>query len=173
MPFTPFHLGPALLLGLLCYRWLDLPALLVGSVVVDVRTALVFFGYLDPPLHGPLHTVIGSAVLGLVVAGAWVALRPRFEWLLALLGLGRERSIGAIFTGAFVAVWLHLLLDALLYFDLRPFAPLSDVNPFLWALGGPRTFVVVYGGCVVAGVLGLLLYGYRRLGADRRLGPVA
>jgi len=37
MPFTLYHLGPALLLGLLFRRRLDLPTFLVANVVVDLE----------------------------------------------------------------------------------------------------------------------------------------
>jgi len=44
MPFTPFHLGPGLLLGVLLYRHLDLGTVLAASIAVDLRTVLVFSG---------------------------------------------------------------------------------------------------------------------------------
>lgn len=169
MPFTPFHLGPAVLLGAVCYRWLDLPSLLVASVVVDLRTAFVFFGLLGPPLHGPFHTLLGSTLLGLVVAGAWTQLRPRFVTVLSRLGLGRERSTRAIVASSLVAVWLHVLLDATLYTDVRPFAPLSDANPLLV----PGVAWVVYAGCMVTGVAGSLLLGYRLLSGETSAGSPA
>ncbi|MCD2205132.1 hypothetical protein [Halobacterium sp. KA-6] len=76
MPVTPFHLGPALLLGVVVYMWLDLPALLVGSVVVDVRAALVVFGPLKPPIHGILTTFVGGTIIaGLLTVG--FSLLPR------------------------------------------------------------------------------------------------
>lgn len=68
MPFTLFHFGPALLLGVLFYRWLDLPTLLVSSVIVDVRAALVVFGPLDGPVDGILTTFVGGTVVAVILA---------------------------------------------------------------------------------------------------------
>lgn len=158
MPFTPFHLGPALLLGLVCYRWLDLPTLLAASVAVDGRATLVFFGYLDYPLHGPLHTFLVSAILGAVIAVVWYRIRPWFDPLLALFRARQERSLRAMATAAIVGVWGHVLLDSFLYLDIRPFAPVTEANPFLWLLFGPWTPTLVYAGCIASGMLGLALY---------------
>ena len=166
MPFTPFHLGPALLLALLCYRWFDLPTVLAASVAVDARAALVYFGLLDPPLHGPLHTFLGATAVALSLAGTWYLVRPRFVPVLSAFRLRRTRSFAAVLAAAIVGVWLHVLLDATLYADVRPFAPASDANPFLWPLGA-ATPTVVYLGCVAAGVLGTALYAISVIDTDR------
>ncbi len=63
MALAPFHLGPALLAGVVPYRFLDLPTVLAGSVVVDVRAALVVFGPLDGPVHGVLTTFVGATAV--------------------------------------------------------------------------------------------------------------
>jgi hypothetical protein len=155
VPFTPLHLGPALFVGLLAARWLDLPALAAASVVVDVRAALVLFGVLDGPIHGPLTTFAGATVVAAVVAPAAYQLRPSVDPLLATLGLRQHRSVGRAITGALAGAWLHVLLDAPLYGDVHPFAPLSAANPLL----GVVSPTVVYGGCAVAGLAGTGLYG--------------
>ncbi|WP_313692511.1 hypothetical protein [Halorarum halobium] len=154
MPFTPFHLGPALLLGALLYRRLDLPTLLLASVVVDVRAALVVYGPLGDPVHGILTTFVGGGALALVVAGVVLALPQPIESTLALGRPERERHRSAVLAGALVGVSSHVVLDSLLYADAAPFLPL-DWNPFL--LDGVA-FVPVYGGCVLAGCLGLGLF---------------
>lgn len=154
MPFTPFHFGPALLIGLLCLRWLDLPTLLVASVVVDVRATAVFFGLLDGTLHGPLHTVLGATALAGVLTVAALPLRPSFDSLLDRIGMTQSASRRRVSTAALVGCWSHVLLDATLYADLRPFAPVSTANPAL----GTLEPLAVYGGCTVAGLLGLGLY---------------
>ena len=43
MPFTPFHLGPGLLLGLLLLSYVDLPTFLLASVIVDVEPFLALY----------------------------------------------------------------------------------------------------------------------------------
>ncbi|MFC7139361.1 hypothetical protein ACFQMA_05850 [Halosimplex aquaticum] len=159
MPFTPFHLGPALLIGVLCLRWLDLPTFLAASVLVDARTTLVFFGYLDGPLHGPLHTLLGATVLAGVLTAAAAPLRPSLDPVLDWAGLPQSTALGRIAAAALGGCWLHVLLDATLYTDVFPFAPVSTANPLFGAVG-PLT---VYVGCVAAGLLGVGLYAASRV----------
>ncbi|MFB6102358.1 MAG: hypothetical protein ABEJ73_07300 [Haloplanus sp.] len=159
-PFTPVHLGPGLLIGLLCLRWLDLPTFLAASALVDGRAALVFLGLLDGPLHGPLHPLLGAAVLASVLAVATIPLRPRRDPLLARLRASQPTAPARIVTAALVGSRLHVGLDAMLYADVAPFAPVSAANPALGLLGVPTVYV----GCVVAGLLGLGLYAATLVG---------
>lgn len=59
MPFTPFHFGPGILLGLLLLRYLDFPTFVAANVMIDWRAALVFLDLMDGPLHGWVHTYLG------------------------------------------------------------------------------------------------------------------
>jgi len=40
MPFTPFHLGPALLLGLMLSKYIDLATFLFANILVDLEPLL-------------------------------------------------------------------------------------------------------------------------------------
>ena len=159
VPFTPVHLAPGLLLGLLTLRWLDLPTVLLASVLVDVRTALVFFDVLDGPLHGPLHTLLGATLLALVIAVGVLPVRSVLDPVLGWLRVPQTASIRRIGAGAVVGTWGHVLLDATLYADMVPFAPVAG-NPLLGLLG----VGTVYVGCLVAGIVGCGLYGMTACG---------
>lgn len=67
MPFTPFHLGPGLGLGLPLRKHLHAPTFLLASVIVDVEPFLVFFLGLRYPLHGYLHTFLLAIPIGLLL----------------------------------------------------------------------------------------------------------
>jgi membrane-bound metal-dependent hydrolase YbcI (DUF457 family) len=157
MPLTPFHLGPTLLLGVLLYRWLDLPTLLVGSVIVDVRAALVVFGPFDGPVHGILTTFAGGTMVALMIGAVVFVLPQSVQSVLNYIRLADTTSVSAIFGTAIVGVYSHIILDSLLYTDTRPFYP-SAWNPFF--IDGVR-FIPVYGGCALAGVLGLIAFTVR------------
>ena len=78
MPFTPLHLGPGLLLGMIFTRWVNLPSILLASVIVDVRAIYfaLFVGDLSN-LHGFFHTFVGATVLGLLtIVLIWILRRP-------------------------------------------------------------------------------------------------
>lgn len=157
MPLTPFHLGPALLLGVLLYRWLDSPTLLVGSVIVDIRAALVVFGPFDGPVHGILTTFAGGTIVALAIGAVVLVLPQSVQSVLNYIRLADTTSVSAIFGAAIVGVSSHVILDSFLYTDTHPFYP-SAWNPFF--IDGVR-FVPVYGGCTLAGVLGLIVFVVR------------
>lgn len=141
MPFTPFHLGPGSL-GIFVRGILDLPTFIVASVIVDLEPlAVILFG-LDYPMHGFFHTFVGGTLVALVLAGA------------AFLVL-RKVLIRMILLAALVGVWLHILLDAPLYTDMRPFWPI-EANP-LYGIVSPT---IIYSLCGVAFLVGLAGIAY-------------
>jgi len=155
VPFTPFHLGPALGLGLPLRRYVHAPTFLVANVIVDVEPFLVLFFGLGYPLHGYLHTFFLAFFLG-VVLGCVTFLLERFLrplYGLFLLEPGDRLGLRSfVFAGAFGTV-LHVLLDSPLYGDISPFFPLT-VNPMYH----PAVTLKVYGLCVLMGVLGIAYY---------------
>ena len=158
MPFTPFHFGPALLLGIALFRWLDFPTFLVANVIVDARATLIFFGYFDGQYHGPLHTFVFGTILALVLSASVYSTKPFLNRILALIRLEQPRAWGPIVTAAVTGVFLHICLDSMLYTDIQPFYPTS-FNPFFGLLSP----FVMYGLCVLAFVLGVVAYGGRLL----------
>ena len=158
MPFTPYHLGPALLFGVLLFRWFDFPTFLAANVVVDIRAALVYLGYLDGTLHGPLHTFAIGSVLALVLSAVVYVIKPMFNRVFAPLELAQERRWRAVVAAAMVGVSLHICLDSMLYTDIRPLFPL-EYNPLFGVLGS----VAVYGLCLLAFVLGTVAAAGRLL----------
>ena len=64
MPFTPFHLGPAIGFGLPLRKYLHVPTFIVANVIVDVEPLLVLVLGLNYPLHGYLHTFIFASFTG-------------------------------------------------------------------------------------------------------------
>ncbi len=151
MPFTPFHLGPALLVAVLLYRWLDPVPLLLASIAVDARAILVFFGVLGGPLHGLLHTLPGAVAVGLVVAAGLSLVADRYAAWFEAAGVEVPVSLDRLAVSGLVgAVLLHLLPDALMYGDvglLQPFHPFLQQS----VLGLGRVYVAA----VVMGVAGL------------------
>ena len=128
MPFTPFHLGPAILIGFILLRYLDLPTFIVASVLVDLEPLAVLVFGLPGPLHGFFHSFLGASVAAAVLA--WVMLRVR-EFLkpaYAFLGLEGDRRPRRFLVAALLGTWSHVLLDAPLYGRMSPFYPFGG-NP--------------------------------------------
>ena len=60
MPFTPFHLGSALLFGLVFFRYLDFPTFLVAHIIVDLEPFFILALKLDLPIHGLFHSFLAE-----------------------------------------------------------------------------------------------------------------
>ena len=159
MPFTPLHLGPALFFGMVLLRYIDLPTFLVANVIVDIEPLVILtFGLhrassLGLPLHGLLHSFLGGTFVAFLLALAMTRMREISGSLMRLVGLDHRPSPRNVFAAALSGVYLHILLDSLLYADMRPFYP-SSYNPFL---GGMATAFGVWWFCVVTGLIGVAL----------------
>ena len=155
MPFTPFHFGPALGLGLPLRRYLHVPTFLVASVVVDVEPLLVLVLGLSYPLHGYLHTFLFASLTGLALGCVMFSLDGFLHPVYMALRLVVEDSQGRktfMVTGILGAAF-HVLLDSPLYRDIRPLFPFTQ-NPFY----NPGLSMEVYSFCVWTGILGVAYY---------------
>ena len=165
MPFTPFHLGPGFLMGLLLFRYLDLPTVLVASVILDVEPALVLFRSMDAPLHGVFHSFLGGALAAVLLIAVMHPLRPHLAPLFSLLRMEQRPSLRTITLASVAGIYLHLLLDAVMHHDLQPFYPFA-LNPFF--SNGTLLGVDVTTVCVWCFFGGLVLYALRGPLAARR-----
>jgi len=130
MPFTPFHLGPGLLLGLLLFSYIDFPTFLVASVIVDFEPFLVLTLNLNYPLHGFLHSFFGGTLIAFLLAAVMSKACNSISRLMSFLKLEQKLSFKSILSAALSGIFLHILLDSPLYSDIRPFYPLG-FNPLL------------------------------------------
>lgn len=156
MPFTPFHFGPGFFIKGLIPNQFSLSVFALANVAMDVEP-LYRMWHGDAYLHGISHTMFGAACIGVAtaLAGRTVVARagrlyggryaPGGEpWQITRL----QAWMGALFgTGS------HLLLDAVMHADMHPLLPLTEYNPLLRVSWTEN----VYLGCVLAGMLGLLL----------------
>ena len=154
MPFTPFHLGPALAIGLPLRRYLHAPTFILANLIVDVEPLMALLAGRGP-LHGFFHTLLGATVLALILAAVMVVLEELLGGFFKALRLEEERlRPTAYLAAALSGTWLHVLLDATMYPDVRPLWP-SAYNP----LYHPAALTVpVYAFCVLTAILGLAIY---------------
>lgn len=66
MPFTPFHFGPGLLIGLV-FSFIDFPTFLIASLIVDIEPFLVLFFNFNYSLHGFFHSFLGGTIIALIL----------------------------------------------------------------------------------------------------------
>jgi len=155
MPFTPFHLGPALFLGLLLFKLVDFPTLLIASVILDLEPLTVLVLGLNYPLHGFFHSFLGGTIVAVVLGLVMFRLSGRVRGVMKLLALEQSSSHQAIMLGSFLGVYSHILLDAPLYADIRPFFPF-DANPLF--TGDPFTGIYITALCVLLFLVGAAMY---------------
>ena len=122
MPFPLAHPAAVLPFRRYCSRWLNFPALVIGSLVPDL-------GYLFPPIRDLSHELFGSILFGLPVAGLilvafYVFRRPVVERMPAAL----RRSVlpasqcppGPVWVtlvSLVIGIWSHVLWDSVTHKD--------------------------------------------------------
>ena len=168
MPFTPFHMGPALAVKAATRRYFNVPVFAFTQVGIDseVLIGLPFRG--DLTNHAVLHTLGGGALIAII---AILLLRPVIQpgarlWN-HLAGVKPDSFMymetrvprSAAVISAVIGSGSHVLLDAMSHPDMTPFAPLAWGNPFsgaltsvqvtvlclaLWAAGGGAILAFAY-----------------------------
>lgn len=158
MPFTPYHFGPGLFIGLLFLSFLDFPTFLIASAIVDVEPLLVIVFNLDYPLHGFFHSFLGGTIAALILAGFMMLIRKYFTPIMSVFKLEQDVSYKKILAASLLAVYIHILLDSPIYTDIKPFFPL-DFNPFYRSTGLPGFTEMMI--CVWCYFGAFLVYGVR------------
>ena len=129
MPFTPFHFGPAALIGLPLKRWIDIPVFVLANVVVDFEPLAVMVFRLDYPLHGYFHTFLFGGLFGLLWGLAAYPFKPVLRFLMGIFGLPYQPTLFKMMMSGMLGIWLHVFIDSFLYKEMNPFCPIMG-NPF-------------------------------------------
>jgi membrane-bound metal-dependent hydrolase YbcI (DUF457 family) len=166
MPFTPYHLGPALFIGLLFLDFIDFPTFLVASVIVDVEPFLVLALNLDYQLHGFFHSLLGGTVLAVPLAIVMYKIRGKLSPVMSFFKLEQKISFKRILVASISGVYIHILLDSRMYTDIQPFYP-SSYNPLLTTgvLAGLDSYVFCiwsfFGAAIIYAIRLILLWRKR------------
>jgi hypothetical protein len=168
MPFTSYHIAFGLFVGLPSRRWIHLPTFLITTaVIVDIEPIMVMLGAIGGMVHGSLHTILLGVFMGFTAGLAMYFLERYFGFLKTLyrsfyLSQGSEKPLNYILAG--VLGWiLHIVLDALIYSDIRPLEPfISSYNPLYLshAISLP-VISLAYNVILVAGLSLYIFYFFR------------
>ena len=155
MPFTPFHMGPGIAVKAILQGSFSLMVFGWSQILMDLQPLWVLLTG-QGHLHGFSHTFAGATLLtllsaitgkylvepGLLVFGLSQRAQPvEITWLVALL---------SAFTGCFS----HVLLDAIMHPDVRPFYPFFAGNGFWGAL----SIEALHRLCLYSGLFGAVLF---------------
>lgn len=173
MPFTPFHLGAAMLVKPVAGSRFSVISFGLAQVLIDIEPGIGMLRGADV-LHGASHTVIGAVLIAVLVArvSPWLSFRLVKWWnhqvrqyQLDWLAEPASASKSAAMAGAFYGTFSHLALDCLMHHDMHPVAPFSSANPLIDLVSHDG----VYQLCLLMGVLGTaawLLLKWLRPGAS-------
>ena len=169
MPFTPFHMGPAVATKAVLGRHFSVPLYGFMQVAIDseVLAGYPFRG--DLAFHKILHTFAGAtAVAALTLVLLLPALGRGMRWWNRSANAEpggvwhtepRPSPMAAVLS-AFGGAWGHVLLDAPTHRHMEPMAPIARGNPF----GGMVSQRQVMGWCIGLAVIGgaaILTRSYR------------
>ena len=160
MPLTPIHMGPALAAKAVVPRHFSILTFGLTQVVIDSEVAFhILMG--SRPLHQHLHTYVGATIVAVL---AILLGRPLLERAISLwnrLAAPNRESIlwvepriplFAAITGAVTGSYSQVLLDSVIYSDLKPFAPWSDSNGLLGIMSATNLVMT----CLALGTLGAI-----------------
>jgi hypothetical protein len=137
MPFTPYHVGPALLIALLLYPLLDLPTFLIASLIIDLEHLAVILGVVDWSMHGVFHSLTIGTVIGFTLALPMYIVRKHTKPIQIGITIPEEPSMKNLTLTSVLGVWIHVLLDSFTYSDLNLFYPIH-INPLLGLISSQK-----------------------------------
>ncbi len=159
MPITPVHMGPALAVKAVAPKRFSLLVFGVTQVIIDSEAAFhIVRG--DWPIHDFLHTYLGATLVAALTVA--VARLDGYGYAIRLWKRVVARTSGSLFriepriplsaavSGALIGGYSHVLLDSVLYSDMRPFAPLSESNALLGVMSASQVYLL----CLALGALG-------------------
>ncbi len=138
MPLTPFHLGPALFFGIVL--GLNLPTILISSIILDLEPFFIIIFKADKPLHGFSHTFLGSSLVAILLSAL-------------MKSIFKNERFNKILISSLLGVYLHIIFDSPLYADIKPFYPI-DKNPIYGAISLSAAQTL----CIVLLFAGFIIY---------------
>lgn len=156
MPFTLFHLGPALAFGLPLRKYLHVPTFIVANVILDIEPLIGMYFPSSYPLHGYVHTFLAAFVVGIILAFVMFKLENYLHNFYTTIKLetSKKMKIRSFFVAGVFGTMLHVLFDSFLYSEMIPFFPFSG-NPLL-SLGFPLSNIIW--ACIWLGIFGLVYW---------------
>ncbi len=159
LPFTPFHMGAALIVKPALHRRISIITFGIAQVAMDIEPGFRMWANADV-LHGPTHSVLGALIMAFIVMliapsicnyllTKWnkEVIYYKQPWLVH----SEPVSKSAVTVGALFGTLSHVVLDSLIHHDIHPLSPFSNANPFM----GLITHDGVYQACTIMGILGI------------------
>ena len=155
MPFTPFHMGPGILIKALLQGGFSLMVFGWAQIVMDIQPLVVLLTG-EGHLHGFSHTYAGATLLAIfsALSGKYLS-----ELGLKLMDISKKNNPIQItwwvaFVSAFIGTYTHVALDSIMHSDVEPFYPLSQANNLLGLISGGE----LHQFCIYSALVGAAVY---------------
>ncbi|MDD5064417.1 MAG: hypothetical protein PHQ35_06620 [Phycisphaerae bacterium] len=152
MPFTPYHFGPSVFVGLTLRKWLDVPVFVLANVIVDLEVLLARYLGHGWTVHEYFHTLLIGAAVGVFWGIAAYPLRHFFEKMMRILLIPYRTGFWKMVVSGVLGVWLHAVIDAIYHWDVRIFWP-SKAKPLWRLLSQEQVEIVCIGFLIAAAVI--------------------
>jgi len=154
VPFTPFHMGPGILIKSLLRGSYSLMIFGWSQILIDLQPLLVLLSG-EGNLHGFSHTLLGATLIALIAGASRRYLTPIGLRLLHLEeDITRYVPWNIAFLSAFIGTYSHIALDSIMHRDMQAFAPWSAWNPMLGVISVPSLHLL----CIYTGLAGAVIY---------------
>ncbi|MCF6257739.1 MAG: metal-dependent hydrolase [Gammaproteobacteria bacterium] len=159
MPFTPFHMGPGILVKALLQGSFSLMVFGWAQIIMDIQPLFVLITG-DGHLHGFSHTYVGATLLAVfsALSGKYLS-----EIGLKIIGISDRSTSGSTpvkitwgiaFISAFIGTYSHVILDSIMHSDVEPFYPFSQENEILGLITIPQLHML----CIYSALAGGIIY---------------
>jgi membrane-bound metal-dependent hydrolase YbcI (DUF457 family) len=169
MPFTPFHLGLALCLGVPLRNYFHAPTFFLANIILDIEPLIVLTRWTEPSPTRLLLHILCSHISGYRPRDGHVLSRKTHTSTLqyTAVGTGVTSNKAKFAVAGILGTTLHVLFDSPMYSDIKPFYPLN-ANPLYGSVSSSEILVV----CVWMGAFGVMFYALLLLfRAYKRLQP--
>lgn len=161
MPATPFHLAFGAGIKALCFSSFSFSIFCYVQILIDLESLynLLFGKY---PIHGFLHTYLGSSLVAIFCGLSGVKFRALLKKVLSFIKLEHllevEVNLKVSMVSAFLGSLSHIVLDSIMHKDMSPLYPLSDSNILLSLLSLANLHLL----CMLPGIGAYIWFEARR-----------
>jgi hypothetical protein len=158
MPFTPFHMGPGIVVKALLQGSFSLMVFGWAQIVMDIQPLVVMITG-EGHLHGFSHTYIGGTLLAIfsAISGKYLS-----EVGLFVFGFNKQWQVKIAwwvsFLSAFIGTLSHVFIDSIMHADAEPFFPITTSNTFLGLMSVQALHKVCLYSALVGGILYFAIY---------------
>nr|BDD44356.1 hypothetical protein 8 [bacterium] len=156
MPFTPFHFGPNLWIGILFINFINVGAFFLSNIIIDIEPLIVMLFNLDYPLHGYMHCYLAVTIVAFPCAYIYKKCLKPINIILKIFKFAQESSFKSIYFSFLSGFYFHIFLDSILYKDITPFFPFQ-FKPMFATVGSTTIYLFCMASFFVAAFFYLAL----------------